>query len=417
MPTTLPWGEQVTVLMELGFAVSKFTLDSATLGVLDGDGVLDGTLEGDDVSGYIRSLSINRGRSDQLQNFSAGTATIELVNNDRRFDPINSSSPYWDTTTSKSGVTPRRKVTIKSGSDIIFVGRITDIDIQYEYNLSFVTISAADDFVLLASAVTTEARTPSVEASGSRVSYFLDLPEIAYPATRSISAGIASLGAYPIEANTNALAYLQQIATAEQGFCFISGNGTLTFTDRAAAAFASIQAYFADDGTNIPYKALSVIYGQELLYNKVSVTNSGSTPQVANDTASQTEYGVSTLALDGLLLETDAAAASLASTLVARYAYPEYRFDLLQVQMEKLTEPQRVTIAGLEIGEQVSIKRTYSTGTPSSVTLVFNIERISHNITPSGHLVEFSLAVVELVYPFLLDDAIYGVLDSANALT
>ena len=49
MATTFPWGESVTVLMELGFPVNPFTLDSATLGVLDSN-ALDGTLLGDDVS-------------------------------------------------------------------------------------------------------------------------------------------------------------------------------------------------------------------------------------------------------------------------------------------------------------------------------------------------------------------------------
>ena len=130
MATTLPWGEQITVLMELGFPVNKFTLNDSVLGVLDGEGRLDGTLLGDDVSEYCLAVSTNRGRSDQLQNFNAGTASITLLNNDRRFDPINEDSPYWDPVTGQSGVTPRRKVTILSDGVPIFTGRITDIDIS-----------------------------------------------------------------------------------------------------------------------------------------------------------------------------------------------------------------------------------------------------------------------------------------------
>ena len=154
--TPMAWGEEITVLMELGFPVNIFTLDSAEDGVLDED-IFGGTLVGDDVSQFCQEISISRGRSDQLQNFNAGTCTVRLLNRDRRFDPINESSPYWDVSTGKSGVTPRRKVTIFSDGVQLFTGRITDIDVSYEPNNpnatsenSYVTITAADDFVLLA---------------------------------------------------------------------------------------------------------------------------------------------------------------------------------------------------------------------------------------------------------------------------
>ena len=70
--TTMAWGEDIQILMELGFPVNPFTLDDAVLGVLDED-YLDGSLIGDDVSQYAQEVSISRGRSDQLQNFNAGT--------------------------------------------------------------------------------------------------------------------------------------------------------------------------------------------------------------------------------------------------------------------------------------------------------------------------------------------------------
>ena len=143
----MPWGGTYTVLMEVGFIVREFTLDTSTL---DGTDVLDGTLEGVDVSAYVQEIRISRGRTDNLQDFSAGTCTVVLNNNDRRFDPSNTASPYVDPATSLSGVVPRRKVQVKYGSTLMFTGRITDIDIEYSPNpqtLSTVTIEAADDFV------------------------------------------------------------------------------------------------------------------------------------------------------------------------------------------------------------------------------------------------------------------------------
>ena len=55
--TTMAWGEDIQIFMELGFPVNAFTLDDAVLGVLD-EYYLDGTLIGDDVSVYSQEISI-----------------------------------------------------------------------------------------------------------------------------------------------------------------------------------------------------------------------------------------------------------------------------------------------------------------------------------------------------------------------
>ena len=424
--TPMAWGEQITVLMELGFPVNIFTLDSAEDGVLDED-IFGGTLVGDDVSQFCQEISISRGRSDQLQNFNAGTCSVRLLNRDRRFDPINESSPYWDVSTGKSGVTPRRKVTIFSDGVELFTGRITDIDVSYEPNNpnatsenSYVTITAADDFVLLANTFTENAITPAQELSGTRVTSILDLPEVNYPATRDIDTGAATLGGgatFAIDANSNVLTYLQSVATSEQGYFFVAADGDLTFTDRIAASFTSPSAYFSDAGTDTPYTSLSVMYGQEFLYNKVVCTVEGGTDQVANDVASQTEYGISTLNLSGLLLVDDAAALVLAADLLDRYKEPEYRFDRIQTIYNPLASGDQVTLTAVDIADVVRITRTYPTGTPASVTKDYSIENIRHVISPSSHTVEYGLAVADLVYAFILDDSLYGVMDSTNALT
>ena len=423
--TTMAWGENIQIFMELGFEVNPFTLDDAVLGVLDED-FLDGTLIGDDVSPYAQDLSISRGRSDQLQNFNAGTCSVRLLNRDRRFDPINESSPYYNPVTNESGVAPRRKVTVFSDGVALFTGRITDIDVSYEPNNpnansenSYVTITAADDFVLLANAFTGNVITPAEELSGARVSTILDLPAVNYPATRDIDTGSATLGGgatFDIDANTNILTYLQQVATSEQGYFFVAANGDLTFTDRIAASFAAVSAVFSDAGTDIPYTSLSVMYGQEFLYNKVVCQVEGGTDQTANDVASQTEYGISTLNLSGLLLVDDAAALTLATDLLDRYKLPEYRFDKLQTIYNPLGSGDRATLTGVDVADVVSITRTFLTGTPLSVTKEYSIENIRHVITPSTHTVEFGLAVADLVYEFILDDATFGVLDTDNAL-
>ena len=421
MATTAAWGEQIQVFMEVGFPQNPFTLDSATLGVLDGTSFLDGSLLGDDVAEYVQQITITRGRQDQLSVFSAGNASITLLNNDRRFDPTNQSSPYFDPATGQSGVTPRRRVSIYLDNEPVFVGRITDIDLSYatgkSTDLSTVTINVADDFVLLANAATTQDRTPAVELSGDRLSYLLALPEVAYPGALAIDSGTAVLGDYPLTANTNVLSYAQAITTSEQGLFYVSRDGTLTFTDRVAAAFVSPFASFGDDQTtDIKYQELSILYGQEFLYNKVVATRDTGLPQVANDAASQTEYGISTLNLGGLLVSDDTAALALADDLLELYKEPAFRFENMRLHLSSLIFLERERCNQLELGDSILVTRNYQTGSPASVEKTQTVERLRHVITPNSHTLEVAMSDAYVVFPFILDDVTFGVMDTDNAL-
>ena len=414
----MPWGGTYTVLMEVGFIVREFTLGTSTL---DGTDVLDGTLEGVDVSAYVQEVRINRGRTDNLQDFSAGTCVIVLNNNDRRFDPTNTASPYVDPSTALSGVVPRRKVQVKYGSTLLFTGRIVDVDIEYSPNpqtLSTVTIEAADDFVRLAS-TRISSHTPSAQLTGARITSVLDRSEVNYPTSRNISTGTANLGAYQIDANTNTLDYLQDVSRTEQGYLYVAGDGDLTFTDKVTASFASPAATFADDGTGIKYSELGIQYGDEFLYNRVSCVNATNVTSTADDAASQTTFGISTLTLNDLLFANDSDAQALAQFLVGQYADPEYRFDRIKVDFagSNISTGDQSTVVGLELGANIRVKRTFSTGTPASVSQDVAIQRIEHAITPIAHSVRFALSPARIIYPFELDSATRGTLDGDNALT
>ena len=73
MATTLASGEQITVLAEVGFITNFFVLDDIDAGVLDNtEFVLDGNLQGVDITEYCQEVSISRGRQDQFAQFNAG---------------------------------------------------------------------------------------------------------------------------------------------------------------------------------------------------------------------------------------------------------------------------------------------------------------------------------------------------------
>lgn len=417
MATTLASGESITCLCELGFIVREFTLDSSTL---NGTDVLDGTLEGIDVSPYLTEFSTARGRTNQFDTIKAGTSTLVLNNNDRRFDPINTASPYYDPIDGRSGVVPRRKVTIQSGSDYLFTGRILDVDVIYEIDgSSTVELTCADDFNLLGSTYFSADVTPSSELSGTRVTTVLDRSDIDYPLTaRSIAAGTVTLGTQQINQGTSALAYLQNVAVTEQGLFYVAADGVLTFTNRVTNTFTSPVVTFSDAGTvgTCPYSTLSVVYGSDFLYNRVQVTRNGGTTQTASDTASIAEFGTSTLDLSELLFDDDSAASTLATYLLDLYKQPTYRFDELQVPVHALSSTLRTAVNGLDLGDIIRVTKTYTTGSPASISQDFEVGGINHVVTATTHMMLLRIRPAQIVFQFILNDATYGILDADNAL-
>lgn len=413
----MPWGGTYTVILQVGFIVREFKLDSSTL---NGTDVLDGTLEGVDVTEFVQEISITRGRTDSLQDFNASTCTIVLNNNDRRFDPTNLSSPYIDPLTNLSGVVPRRRVQISYGTTPIFTGRISDIDIDYSpqpHTLSQVTITAADDFIRLSSTRMT-AHTPTQQLSGARVTAVLDRAEVDFPASRDLSSGTATLGAYPIADNTNTLDYLQRVTRTERGYLFVAGDGDLTFTDRVTSSFAGPQATFADDGTGIKYSELTVQFGDEFLFNRVAAVNATGVTSIANDAGSQTTFGVSELSVSDLLFDSDADALTLAEYLLELYADPEYRFDSVRVDFAgtNITTVDQAIVVAVDLGDIIRVKRTFSVGSPLAVQQDLAIQRIVHSIGPIVHTVRYHTAPAQVIFELILDSATRGTLDTDNAL-
>ena len=82
-----------------------------------------------------------------------------------------------------------------------------------------------------------------------------------------------------------------------------------------------------------------------------------------------------------------------------------------------MSSPNRTLVLGLEMGSVITVKRTFSTGSPAVVEQDYAIERITHQILPDRHTVTLGLYVADIVFPFVLNDTTFGVLDADNALT
>lgn len=404
----------MATIVEIGFNLNDPTGDFATLddpvkGILGSPIYVLAGFTYYDVTDRVKEVSISRGKSRQLDRYPSGQASVTFENNDRRFDPLYSSSPF------AGQIVPRRDVRIRTNDIVQYKGVIDDWNLDYapEGN-SIASLSASDGFAVIANQVLSAA-TATSQLSGARIEAILNLPSINFPATdRDIEVGTQDLQADVIPEGTDALSYLQLVADSEAGAVFINKLGGFSFTDRSSNIDITNAVTLADDGTGIPYQSLEVVYGSELLYNQVTVSRLNGGTATVDDTASQITYGISVLTLENLLLDTDAQNTELATHLIANYAQPEYRFERLGVNITALSEAQQNQILNLEMGDLVRVVFTPN-NVPPAIEQFAEVIRIEHSITPSSHIVNLGFASAEIGY-FTLSDARFGRLTRGNIL-
>ena len=386
---------------------TPFLLNDAFYGVLNTTG--RGTLGGVtmvDLTSIVESVNITRGRSRQLDQFNAGTATIAFNNKTQVLNPTNTSSPYYPF------VLPRCPVQVLANGVPIYTGLVTDWNLDYDIsNQDMMYASCADQFTVLANQAL-NAVTPSAEASGTRINTVLSYSEINYQGARSIDTGSSTLGAYAIAQDTNLLNYLQLVNTSEQGYLFMSANGTLTFKGRSSVLNPVAGATFNTDGTGLPYQTLINQYGDELLYNYIVTQSPAGAKQTASNANSIALYQAQQYALMDLLNSTTTEVAGLGNYLLGKYQNPVLRFTGLSTQMAALSTANQNIILGLDMTSICTVVKNFVTGTPATETQTLIVSGISHNITPGSHIVSYTFESTDGNQYLTLDNAIFGTLDN-----
>jgi hypothetical protein len=339
------------------------------------------------------SISVNS----QTWNGTANASTSTLVWNS---DP---GSPYF------GSILPRKQLVIDEDGEEIFTGFVEDWNFSYPQSGfdAIAEVSASDGFSILAQQ-TLSAGTATAQLSGARVTAELDA--VGWSAVkRDIGVGQSTLDADVIPANTNVLQYLQKVETSEFGALFIDRAGAVAFRDRAELQAFTTGVTFSSSG--IPYRDIAVVWGTEEMKNSVSITytSGGSVAgtAVADDTAAQTAYGIMDASYE-TILSSPVEASSLASWLVGLYAHPQYRVDSLTVRLQAISEANKASVLDLELGDVVRVEFTPS-NIGSVVSQIVSIDQISHEISVDTHDVTFTLS--QALAAFILDDALFGVLD------
>jgi hypothetical protein len=403
--------------LDTGFDSASFRLDSSSRGILDTNLLGPSANDFADITEFTTLVAYNRGRRKTDYQFGAGTLTFVMRDETGILGPYDTSSPYYDPGNSQPGLAPMRQIRLSRDSEYLFVGYVTSY--EYEFALAgpnTVSVNCSDDFYLLAQTQLDEYNV-TAQTSGQRITSVLALPEVSYGGTTAIDLGTVDLGhasAYTVPAGTNTLAYLNQINQAEQGRLFMSRSGTLTFQPRIGNTLSAPVISFRDDGTGAKYQDLSVEFDADNVINRAYVEALNGDNAVDTDAGSISKYFTQSTSITSSLLNTTGDVADLAAYLLE--PEPQPRYTSVTTWFGSLTSLQRDAVATVDIGDTISIEKIIP-GLGTQLGQELAIEGIQAIIDFNrGHTLTFFTSPTTIVFELVLDDLVYGVLDSTNVL-
>lgn len=383
-----------------------------------------------DVSSYVLDdLSIDRGRSRELDQFQTGAASFTLINDDRRFDPWYAAGPYYGLL--KPNVPVRIRVAW-GATYTLFRGFVDGWPQTYTPAnvMAHVPINCSDAFKLLSQMELTSATFTfddedlgfdlgrfggegfdEEQVSGERIDALLDLA--GWPdALRDIDTGTTTCQAQ--DATDAALDALQVVEKSEDGFLYVSSDGTVTFVGRFGRTdltrMNTSQGTFSDaDGTS-PYDDLIYPYDDQLIYNDVRRTREGGVEQSAEDADSIADYFRKPHSLSGLVMSTDAQAAALAQTFLERYKEPQQRIDGLTIDPGNNPDEQYPLVLGLEILDRITVSRTPQE-IGSAISEDYWIQGIKHSWSGFKWQTSYYVTPVDAFEWFTFDDDALSLFD------
>ena len=410
-----------TYLLELdtGFESGAFMLDDATKGVLNNTEYTLGGTGNDyaDITEYVTNVTYSRGRKKTDYQFGAGVMSFTMRDETGILGPYDSTSPYYDPANNQPGLAPMRSVRLSRDGEYLFVGVVTSYYYQFEYaGPNYVQVQCADEFYKLAQTQLDEYNV-TAQLSGARITSVLALPEVDYTGSTSIATGTVDLGhdaAYTVPQGTNTLSYLQQINAAEQGRLFVARDGTITFQNRIGNTLSAPVVNFKDDGTGAKYTNLEVEFDADNVINRAYVRGLNNNEATDSDPASIATYFTQSTTINDSLLHIQGQIDALAAYLLE--PDPEPRYTSVATWFGTLTSLQRDAVSTIDIGDTISIHKEIP-GLGSEIAAELSVEGIVGVIDVNrGHTVTFYTAPTTIVYELILDDAVYGVIDSTNVL-
>ena len=365
-----------------------------------------------DVSSLVDSLTTQRGRNAQADQFQTGTLTLRLIDQTGAFNPQNLSGPYAGL------LLPMRKVQITATYNLvvypIFSGFITSyvtVTPKTASDVVYTTITAVDAFRLAQNAQISTVAGAGVQLSGARINAILD--QISWPASmRDVDAGLTTLQADPGTARTS-LAAMSTVTLSEYGALYVDADGSFVFQDRTVTS-TSVNAtptVFNDNGTGISYFNALWKLDDTLIYNSAQITATGLATQTASNADSIEKYFIHSYNQQNLLMQDTATALNYAQAYVASRQETSIRCDAIELNLyEYSTDPGPIAALDLDFFDPVTI----TTSQPGGTFLTKTLQVFGKAVTVSPNSFRVVLTTLEpIIDSFILDSVLYGILDTS----
>lgn len=417
----------LTIVPEVAFStgagdVGFLILDDPTRGKLD-TAKLAATDYYTDVAEWFRGASVIRGVSrfeGVYGRAEAGTLTLVLANEDRRFDPTNLAGPYVaaGVTQVKAGRKIRLRTVYAGVAYDLFSGFVTEPQLSYiNRGVANTTMLATDGTEVLSNFDQNAGGVVGGgEDTGARINRVAD--NAGWPSEeRNVATGATTVQGTDLSAN--AWAEIVRTSDTELGEVYFDVDGKLTFRNRHAlftdTRSNTSQATFGDGGgAELGFTEIDLGADLRQTKNIIRLSRVGGSQQIVEDLTSQAEYRRRTWQRSDLLHQTDAEVLDYARHVLALSKDNELRIDAITV--DPLADPANLfpQVLGRKLGDRVTVKFTPPGGGDRISRDVF-IRGIQHSAGLDTWQTRFVFQDATKFAFFVLDNATLGRLD-ANAL-
>ena len=336
------------------------------------------------VSSSVLKIDTRKERNLLQDKYTAGQATVRIVDPTGAWNPQNTSSPYYP------NLVPLRKITIEATYNLvtypIFAGYITEYKYTYpkDQDTGFVDLICFDAFRLLYnSVITTVTGQAAGQDTGTRISKILNT--IGWSGSqRSLNTGNTTCQADP-GTTRNALDAIQTLEFTEQGAFYIDNSGNAIFKNRNFVynAQSASPVKFNNNGTtDINYSGITFAHDDKTIVNSCSVTRIGGVTQTYTDATSAGTYFNHGITATDMLMQTDANALALATAYVTTRKDTTIRIDNITLDLVTLGYTTGVQAAlDLDYFDTMQITN-YGQGS-TSIVKTLQCQGIAHSITPN----------------------------------
>jgi hypothetical protein len=412
----------VTFIVQAAFSTGAgvdptyLRLDDPVAGLLDthvlapDDVFTDLSVDGNGMQ-RVMSLSIDRSGTQgagPLVEYAAGTLSLTLRDDNGDLDPANIAEPI-------PGVAIQVSKVWAGDVYSLFTGTIDSWEPEHRYpDQAVVQITATDNLGGIGGYNSGEqASTGAGQASGARIGAILDL--IGWPAgLRDIDTGTVTLAATTFEGN--ALDLLRDVTQAEAGQLWARPDGRIRWRDRydlyTATASSTVQGTFGSGAGELPWVGrLGISYSKANLINLIRATRDGTTVFESSDEQSRSRYGDHSPGQFTLPLDTDAQVQAWADYVRARDSLPKLIFTDVTIDVRADEDALYPQVLTRDFGDRIAVVRR-PPGVAADTREAY-IRGIHHSFdAPLGWQTRWELEPAVEGSPFILDDAVHGLLDN-----